>query len=131
MVLDRSISNIASRIPVMFVSISWAAASKTRSSKGWGIERLQQYARALGYDRRSGIELKGEADGLIPEPDWKRINTGENWSTGDTYIASVGQGYVLATPLQILMFRCDDCQSWQIDAADNCARSDRWRGKPS
>ena len=71
--------------------------------QGLGIERLQQYARALGYDRRSGIQLKGEADGLIPDPDWKRINTGENWSTGDTYIASVGQGYVLATPLQILM----------------------------
>jgi penicillin-binding protein 2 len=71
--------------------------------QGLGIERLQQYARVLGYDRRSGIQLKGEADGLIPDPQWKRINTGENWSTGDTYIASVGQGYVLATPLQILM----------------------------
>jgi penicillin-binding protein 2 len=71
--------------------------------QGLGIERLQQYARALGYDNRSGIELKGEAAGLIPDPQWKRINTGENWSTGDTYIASVGQGYVLATPLQVLM----------------------------
>jgi penicillin-binding protein 2 len=40
---------------------------------------------------------------LIPTPQWKRINTGENWSTGDTYIASVGQGYVLGTPLQVLM----------------------------
>jgi penicillin-binding protein 2 len=71
--------------------------------QGLGIERLREYARALGYDQRSGIELLGEADGLIPYPQWKRINTGENWSTGDTYIASVGQGYVLATPLQILM----------------------------
>ncbi len=71
--------------------------------QGLGIERLREYARALGYDQRSGIQLKGEADGLIPYPQWKRINTGENWSTGDTYIASVGQGYVLATPLQILM----------------------------
>lgn len=71
--------------------------------QGLGIERLQQYARALGYDQQSGIQLKGEQDGLIPDPQWKRINTGENWSTGDTYIASVGQGYVLATPLQILM----------------------------
>jgi len=71
--------------------------------QGLGIERLREYARALGYDQRSGIELKGEASGLIPYPQWKRINTGENWSTGDTYIASVGQGYVLATPLQILM----------------------------
>jgi penicillin-binding protein 2 len=71
--------------------------------QGLGIERLRQYARAMGYDERSGIQLLGEQDGLIPDPQWKRINTGENWSTGDTYIASVGQGYVLSTPLQILM----------------------------
>lgn len=71
--------------------------------QGLGIERLRQYARALGYDEPSGIQLLGEQDGLIPDPQWKRINTGENWSTGDTYIASVGQGYVLATPLQVLM----------------------------
>lgn len=71
--------------------------------QGLGVERLQQYARALGYDQASGIQLLGEQDGLIPDPKWKRINTGENWSTGDTYIASVGQGYVLATPLQVLM----------------------------
>lgn len=71
--------------------------------EGLGILRLREYARALGYDEPSGIELPGEADGLIPSPQWKRINQGENWSTGDTYLASVGQGYVLATPLQVLM----------------------------
>jgi penicillin-binding protein 2 len=70
---------------------------------GLGIFRLGEYARALGYGRASGIELPGEASGLIPDPQWKRINQGENWSTGDTYIATVGQGYVLATPLQVLM----------------------------
>jgi penicillin-binding protein 2 len=70
---------------------------------GLGIFRLGEYARALGYGARSGIELPGEARGLIPDPRWKRINQGENWSTGDTYIATVGQGYVLATPLQVLM----------------------------
>jgi penicillin-binding protein 2 len=41
--------------------------------------------------------------GLIPDPTWKRRYQGENWSTGDTYLASVGQGYDLATPLQVLM----------------------------
>jgi penicillin-binding protein 2 len=71
--------------------------------EGLGIWRLGQYARALGYGARSGIELPGEEDGLIPDPKWKRITTSENWSTGDTYIASVGQGYVLGTPLQVLM----------------------------
>ena len=71
--------------------------------EGLGILRLGEYARALGYGAVSGIELPGEADGLIPSPQWKRINQGENWSTGDTYIASVGQGYVLSTPLQVLI----------------------------
>ena len=71
--------------------------------EGLGIFRLGEYARALGYGEPSGIQLIGEQDGLIPSPQWKRINQGENWSTGDTYIASVGQGYVLGTPLQILM----------------------------
>jgi penicillin-binding protein 2 len=71
--------------------------------EGLGIFRLGEYARALGYDELSGIQLPGEEDGLIPDPQWKRINQGENWSTGDTYIASVGQGLVTATPLQILM----------------------------
>ena len=71
--------------------------------EGLGIFRLGEYAKALGYGERSGIQLPGEEDGLVPSPQWKRINTGENWSTGDTYIASVGQGYVLGTPLQVLM----------------------------
>jgi penicillin-binding protein 2 len=71
--------------------------------QGLGIERLREYARAIGYDQPSGIQLPYEQGGLIPTTQWKRINKGENWSTGDTYIASVGQGYVLATPLQVLM----------------------------
>jgi penicillin-binding protein 2 len=71
--------------------------------EGLDIQRLQQYATAIGYNQPSGIELPGEASGLIPDPTWKRRYRGENWSTGDTYIASVGQGYVLATPLQVLM----------------------------
>jgi penicillin-binding protein 2 len=46
--------------------------------------------------------LPGEIAGLIPDPTWKRIYRAENWSTGDTYIGTIGQGYVLATPLQVL-----------------------------
>lgn len=70
---------------------------------GLGILRMAQYARALGYGSTTGIELPGEAAGLVPDPTWKRLNLGENWSTGDTYIATIGQGYVLATPLQVLL----------------------------
>jgi penicillin-binding protein 2 len=70
---------------------------------GLGIDRLKQYAQALGYNQPTGIELPGEVSGLIPSKTWKRIYKGENWSTGDTYLSSVGQGYVLATPLQVLL----------------------------
>ena len=69
---------------------------------GLGIWRMSEYAEALGYGSETGIELPGEVDGLVPNPTWKRINLGENWATGDTYTAAIGQGFVLATPLQVL-----------------------------
>ncbi|MEA3441324.1 MAG: penicillin-binding protein 2 [Chloroflexota bacterium] len=70
---------------------------------GLGICRLGTYAAALGYGDAAGVGLPDEEDGLIPDPTWKRINHAESWSSGDTYIASVGQGYVLATPIQVLL----------------------------
>jgi penicillin-binding protein 2 len=70
---------------------------------GLGICRLGTYAAALGYGEAPGVGLPDEQDGLIPDPTWKRINQSESWSSGDTYIASVGQGYVLATPIQVLV----------------------------
>jgi len=75
----------------------------TEVPEGVGVWRLAEYARALGYGRLTGIELPGEDAGLVPDPTWKRINQAENWSTGDTYITTIGQGYVLATPLQVLV----------------------------
>lgn len=70
---------------------------------GLGICRLGTYAAALGYGDAPGVGLPDEQDGLIPDPTWKRINHAESWSSGDTYISSVGQGYVLSTPLQVLL----------------------------
>ncbi len=69
---------------------------------GLGVWRAKEYAEALGYGRLTGIELPGEVKGLVPDPTWKRIQKAENWSTGDTYITTIGQGYVLATPLQVI-----------------------------
>jgi len=76
---------------------------KQEIPEGVDIQRIQQYARALGYDQPTGIELPGELPGLIPDPTWKRRFEGENWSTGDTYLSTIGQGYDLATPLQVLV----------------------------
>jgi len=70
---------------------------------GLGICRLGTYAEALGYGDAPGVGLPDEEEGLVPDPTWKRINHAESWSSGDTYITSVGQGYVLATPMQVLL----------------------------
>jgi penicillin-binding protein 2 len=70
---------------------------------GLGVDRMAEYAKALGYGQATGIELPGESTGLIPTSAWKRINLSENWSKGDSYSAGMGQGYVLATPLQVLV----------------------------
>jgi penicillin-binding protein 2 len=95
------LQGVANSCDVYFYKIGGGYAPDNVS--GLGIWRLDEYARALGYGARSGIELPGEATGLIPSPDWKRVNQGESWTTGDTYIASMGQGYILATPLQVLL----------------------------
>lgn len=69
---------------------------------GLGIQDLFRYATAVGVGSELGIELPFEAAGRMPDQDWKRRNYGENWSTGDTYNAAFGQGYVTVTPLQLL-----------------------------
>ncbi len=69
---------------------------------GLGINNLFRYATALGIGSELGIELPGEIAGRMPDPGWKRRTYGENWSTGDTYNAAFGQGYVTVTPLQLI-----------------------------
>ncbi len=96
------ITGIAQSCDVYFYALGGGFEEGGVDSAGLGIDLIHQYATWLGYNQPTGIELPGELGGLIPNRDWKRLNVGENWSTGDTYIASIGQGYVLATPLQVL-----------------------------
>ena len=70
--------------------------------EGLGIERIKSYAERFGYGTPSGIDVPGEADGFLPDPEWKRERFDERWYIGDDYNSSIGQGYVTATPLQIL-----------------------------
>ncbi|MFO7696745.1 MAG: penicillin-binding protein 2 [Anaerolineae bacterium] len=70
--------------------------------QGLGIDRLGSYAAMFGIGERTGVELTGEASGLLPSERWKRLTYSESWFTGDTYNAAIGQGYVLVTPLQML-----------------------------
>lgn len=70
--------------------------------EGLGEERIGYYAELFGFGEPSGLDLPGEATGLVPTVKWKRVNYSESWVTGDTYNMSIGQGFVLATPLQVL-----------------------------
>lgn len=66
-----------------------------------GIESIAAMARKLGFGQRYEIGVGGEKQGLIPSPKWKQDRMGAKWRMGDTLNASIGQGYVLATPLQL------------------------------
>jgi penicillin-binding protein 2 len=70
--------------------------------QGLGEERLGYYAELFGLGKTTGIDLPGEAAGLVPTSKWKRVNYSESWVTGDTYNMAIGQGFVLATPLQMV-----------------------------
>ena len=68
---------------------------------GLGQDRLSAYARMFGLGELTGIDLPGEAKGLVPDQAWKLNEIGDVWTIGDTYNMGIGQGYVLATPLQV------------------------------
>src|SRR6266481_2012882 len=66
-----------------------------------GIERLAGMARRFGFGGVLGLDIPGERSGLIPSREWKLATSGTAWSQGETLIAGIGQGAVLATPLQL------------------------------
>ena len=71
--------------------------------RGMGIDQIATYLRdVFGYGSPTGIELSGEAEGVVPDGAWLFRELGENWSIGDTINVSIGQGHLLNTPLQML-----------------------------
>ena len=70
-------------------------------AKKVGIDHIAEMSRRFGLGSPSGIDLPGERPGLIPTRDWKLANIGEPWQGGETLVTSIGQGFVLATPLQL------------------------------
>jgi penicillin-binding protein 2 len=66
-----------------------------------GIDRLAAMARRFGFGGVLGIDIPGERPGLIPSREWKFATSGSAWTQGETLIAGIGQGSVLATPLQL------------------------------
>ena len=66
-----------------------------------GIDRMHEYLSSFGFGERTGIMLGSESRGLMPSRTWKRSARGQAWFPGETVISGIGQGYILATPLQL------------------------------
>lgn len=65
------------------------------------IDRMHQYLSQFGLGQRTGIDIRGEMPGLLPSREWKRRTHNLPWFPGETLITGIGQGFMLATPLQL------------------------------
>ncbi len=65
------------------------------------IDSIAEYARLMGLGQKTGIDLPGEKEGLVPSSDWKRKFLRQNWFPGETISVAIGQGPLLVTPLQL------------------------------
>jgi penicillin-binding protein 2 len=72
-----------------------------KMSLDMGIDTLHEILWPFGFGHTTGIDLPGEATGILPSQEWKMATYGKSWFRGETIIASIGQGYNLVTPLQL------------------------------
>ena len=66
-----------------------------------GIDNIHEFIGKFGFGRRTGIDIDGEAGGLLPSQEWKMRRFQQKWFAGDTISVGIGQGYNLATPVQL------------------------------
>lgn len=68
---------------------------------GLGIGRIKEYLLRFGFGAKADIDIPGESAGVVPDAQWKEKVLKEKWMLGDTYNTSIGQGNLLASPLQV------------------------------
>jgi len=66
-----------------------------------GIDKLSDFMKYFGFNEKTHVDITGELGGIMPSTQWKKKYRKEQWYTGDTVSAGIGQGYVLTTPLQL------------------------------
>ncbi len=69
-----------------------------------GIDKIAHDLRQMGFGHKSGVDLPNEFVGVIPDKKWKMRKYGMSWYQGETIVSSIGQGYVLVTPMQIACY---------------------------
>lgn len=79
----------------------YAIGGGYKEQRGLGPDLMKKYLELFGWGKETGINLPGENRGLLPSPSWKQERMNMNWRLGDSYLFSIGQGNVLATPLQL------------------------------
>jgi penicillin-binding protein 2 len=78
----------------------YAIGGGHEDQRGLGIRKIENYMRQFGFGEETQIDLFGEEDGLIPNPEWKSRVFGDEWRKGDTYNTAIGQYGFQVTPLQ-------------------------------
>ena len=71
-----------------------------------GADKLAEYARRFGFGSKTGINLPSEKEGLVPTKEWKLRKYRKTWQIGETVTLSIGQGFMLVTPLQLIRAYC-------------------------
>ena len=66
-----------------------------------GVDRIKDWSIKFGFGKKTGVEIRGEVDGIVPDDKWKRETKGEPWYLGNTYHLAIGQGDLDVTPLQV------------------------------
>jgi penicillin-binding protein 2 len=66
-----------------------------------GIDKIAQYADLIGFGHKTGIDLPGEQEGVVPSEQWKLRTYRQKWYAGETISVAVGQGALVVTPLQL------------------------------
>ena len=89
---------LADSVNTFFYSIG--GGNNTFLAQGLGVNKIIKYAKKFSLGKILGIDLPGEVNGFLPSKSWKKDTFDEKWYLGDTYNLSIGQGYLLATPLQ-------------------------------
>lgn len=99
-----------------------------------GITNIHDFIGQFGFGKETGIDIPGEAAGLLPSPEWKKRRFNQKWLPGDTISVGIGQGFNLSTPLQLtfaMMLLANDGKAYrphfvkqQVDHYNNLVKDD-------
>ena len=98
----HGVTNVTKAIAQSVNTFFYAIGGGHENIRGLGASKIKEYLLKFGFGKVSGIDIPGEAEGNIPDSEWKERVKGEPWYLGDTYHMAIGQGDILVTPLQML-----------------------------